>query len=70
MNSIIKKCILFLTLFFAFTSHAQEADTTVTDFASNGLKVHAFLMNITDVAKVTGQNKPFLLGVNGVQITS
>lgn len=61
---------LFLALCLTFTANAQEADTTASDFASKGLKVHAFLMNMTDVAKVTGQNKPFLLGVNGVQITS
>ena len=69
MKFLHKIALLFLLLFSTY-SFAQEADTSMHDFASEGLKVHAFLINTTDFAKVTGSKKPFFLGVNGAQITT
>lgn len=66
----IKK-IVFLCVFSSTSmfSNAQEADTTAHDLFSEGFKAHSFVMNMTDVAKVTGFNKPFIMGVNGAQVT-
>jgi carbohydrate-selective porin OprB len=65
----INLSLLFVCLTSFFTK-AQEADTTAKDFISEGFKVHTYVMNMTDFAKVTSIRKPLFLGVNGIQITT
>jgi porin len=60
--------LLFLLLFSTY-SFAQEADTSAHDMFSEGFKAHAFVLNMTDIGKVTDFKKPFIMGVNGAQIT-
>lgn len=71
MKLLKKQNLIFYVFLSTFLcAKAQEADTSAHDFASKGLKVHAFLMNMTDVAKVTGFKKPFILSASGLQVTS
>ena len=63
--------LIFLTFsLFSISVFGQEPDTSSADNLDNGIQLHTFLMNMTDVAKVTGVKKPFLLGVNGIQLTA
>jgi carbohydrate-selective porin OprB len=70
MKLLNKKSILFYVFICNFFFlKAQEADTSAHDLFSEGFKAHAFVMNMTDVAKVTGLKKPYLLSVSGAQFT-
>jgi porin len=66
---LVTRFSLLMALCFAFVSKAQEADTTAHDLFSEGFKAHAFVINMTDIAKVTDFKKPFIMGVNGAEIT-
>jgi carbohydrate-selective porin OprB len=57
-------------LLLSLVGFAQDADTSANDFVSKGFKAHAFLINTTDVVGVTNQNQPFVLGANGLQLTT
>jgi carbohydrate-selective porin OprB len=70
--NFFSKYLMFLGITFCISTNvnAQLPDTTAKDFVSEGFKVHTFLMNMTDVAKVTAIAKPMFLGVNGIQVTT
>ncbi len=36
----------------SFSSFSQEADSLSKDFVSEGFKIHGYVMNITDIAKI------------------
>jgi len=62
--------LIFIFILVSFSSFSQEADSLSKDFVSEGFKIHGYVMNITDIAKINTIRKPMFLGVNGVQLTT
>jgi hypothetical protein len=68
-TSLLTK-LFFCFILICFNSFSQEADSLSKDFVSEGFKIHGYVMNITDIAKINTIRKPMFLGVNGVQLTT
>jgi hypothetical protein len=70
----IQRQVRFLKLFCCFSVliqsfylQGQNTDSSARDVVADGFKLHGFVMNMTDIAKISSIKKPIFLGVNGVQ---
>jgi hypothetical protein len=66
-SSIIKIIFFLSVLIQSFYSQSQITDSSARDVVADGFKLHGFVMNMTDIAKISSIKKPMFLGVNGVQ---
>ena len=63
----LKLFCCFSVLIQSFYSKGQDTDSSARDVVADGFKLHGFVMNMTDIAKISSIKKPIFLGVNGVQ---
>ena len=66
----LKLFCCFSVLIQSFYSKGQDTDSSARDVVADGFKLHGFVMNMTDIAKISSIKKPMFLGVNGVQLTT